>query len=176
MLAIKHCISKTTHKHGIEIPTSVRHAHAINKKDGNAFFRDAIDKETQNVGTAFEMLPDDKSEMVGWKPTSGHMVLARLVSDISHKTPDLASQTNKVGMKAKQADKLEKKHSNYAEELAALQEDVELPVNIDTGGELDGHVIQLLDQLWLWAPRHIAFVSLRALQVWCCMHTLENLI
>ena len=56
-----------------------------------------------------------------------------------------ASQINKMGMKAKQADKLEEEHANHAEELAALQEDMELPMNIAAGGELDGFIVQLLD-------------------------------
>ena len=49
-----------------------------------------------------------------------------------------------MGMKAKQADKLEEVLVEHAEELAALQEDVELPINIAAGGELDGFVVQLL--------------------------------
>jgi ATP-binding cassette subfamily F protein 3 len=56
-----------------------------------------------------------------------------------------ASQINKMGMKAKQADKLEEIHAEHADELAALQEDMELPMNILAGGELDGFVVQLLD-------------------------------
>jgi ATP-binding cassette subfamily F protein 3 len=56
-----------------------------------------------------------------------------------------ASQINKMGMKAKQADKLEEVHAEHSEELAALQEDVELPMKIDAGGELDGYVVQLVD-------------------------------
>lgn len=56
-----------------------------------------------------------------------------------------ASQINKMGMKAKQADKLEEIHANHADELAALQEDMELPMNIASGGELDGFLVQLID-------------------------------
>ena len=56
-----------------------------------------------------------------------------------------SSQINKMGMKAKQADKLEVVLNEHAEELAALQEDVELPINIAAGGELDVYVVQLLD-------------------------------
>ena len=56
-----------------------------------------------------------------------------------------ASQINKMGMMAKQADKLEVVLNEHAEELAALQEDVELPINIVAGGEMDGYVVQLLD-------------------------------
>jgi len=56
-----------------------------------------------------------------------------------------ASQINKMGMKAKQADKLEEIYIEHAQELAALQEDIELPMNIVAGGELDGYIVQLLD-------------------------------
>mmetsp|Transcript_49431 Transcript_49431/g.119907 ORF Transcript_49431/g.119907 Transcript_49431/m.119907 type:complete len:770 (-) Transcript_49431:3028-5337(-) len=56
-----------------------------------------------------------------------------------------ASQINKMGMKAKQADKLEEAHAAHAEELAALQEDMELPMKIHAGGELDGFLVQLKD-------------------------------
>ena len=55
------------------------------------------------------------------------------------------SQINKMSMKAKQADKLELVQQEHAQELAALQEDMELPMKIAAGGELDGYVVQLLD-------------------------------
>ena len=55
-----------------------------------------------------------------------------------------SSQINKMGMKAKQADTLEEAHSEHAEELVALQEDVELAINITAGGKLDEYVVQLL--------------------------------
>ena len=56
-----------------------------------------------------------------------------------------SSQINKMGMKAKQADKLEQQHAEHAEELAALQEDMELPMKIHAGGELDGFLVQLVN-------------------------------
>ena len=46
-------------------------------------------------------------------------------------------------MKAKQAEKLEEEDANQAEELAALQEDMELPLTLKSGGTVDGFVIQL---------------------------------
>ena len=55
------------------------------------------------------------------------------------------SQINKMSMKAKQADKLELLQQEHAEELAALQEDMELSMKIEAGGELDGYVVQLLN-------------------------------
>jgi ATP-binding cassette, subfamily F, member 3 len=56
-----------------------------------------------------------------------------------------ASQINKMGMKAKQADKLQEIQEGHAQELAALEEDLELPMKIESGGELDGFVVQLLN-------------------------------
>jgi ATP-binding cassette, subfamily F, member 3 len=56
-----------------------------------------------------------------------------------------ASQINKMGMKAKQADKLQEIQEGHAQELAALEEDLELPIKIESGGELDGFVVQLLN-------------------------------
>mmetsp|Transcript_28813 Transcript_28813/g.32293 ORF Transcript_28813/g.32293 Transcript_28813/m.32293 type:complete len:761 (-) Transcript_28813:15-2297(-) len=56
-----------------------------------------------------------------------------------------SSQINKMGMKTKQADKLELVHAEHTIELAALQEDIELPMKISAGGELDGYVVQLKD-------------------------------
>jgi len=56
-----------------------------------------------------------------------------------------ASQINKMGMKAKQADKLEEIHAEHAQESLALLEDMELPMKISSGGDLDGYVVQLLN-------------------------------
>ena len=56
-----------------------------------------------------------------------------------------ASQINKMGMKAKQADKLQQAQDEHGQELAALQEDMELSMKIAAGGELDGFVVQLKD-------------------------------
>lgn len=56
-----------------------------------------------------------------------------------------ASQINKMGMKKKQADKLDEANKEHAIELAALQEDIELPINIASGGEQDGFIVQLLN-------------------------------
>jgi ATP-binding cassette subfamily F protein 3 len=54
-----------------------------------------------------------------------------------------SSQINKMQMKAKQAEKLKEAAKEHAYELAALQEDMELPLKIASGGELDGFVIQI---------------------------------
>ena len=40
--ALKSRLRKTTHKHGIEIPTSIAHAEHIDNKNGNIFWCDII--------------------------------------------------------------------------------------------------------------------------------------
>jgi len=54
-----------------------------------------------------------------------------------------SSQINKMSMKAKQAEKLEREYEEHATQLAALQEDIELPLKVSAGGEIDGFVVQL---------------------------------
>ena len=56
MLAVKYRMHKTTHKYGIEIPTSVKHAYRIDSKNGNTLWRDAIQTKIQNNGITFEIL------------------------------------------------------------------------------------------------------------------------
>jgi len=56
-----------------------------------------------------------------------------------------ASQINKMGMKAKQADKLQEDQEEQAEANLALLEDIELPLKISAGGELSGYVVQLFN-------------------------------
>ena len=48
--ATKTCIRKTTHNSGIEIPTNVKHAYKTNEKNGNAFWKEALQKEIHNFG------------------------------------------------------------------------------------------------------------------------------
>lgn len=55
-----------------------------------------------------------------------------------------ASQINKMQMKAKQAEKLEEQAAQQRDEVAALQEDNELPLHLASGGELDGFLIQMV--------------------------------
>ena len=54
--SVRNRISQTTHKYGIEIPTSWNHAVKIDTKNGNQLWRDALVKEMKNVGVAFDVL------------------------------------------------------------------------------------------------------------------------
>ena len=67
-------VRKTTHKYGIEVPTSVAHAKEIDNRNGNRFWQEAIDLEMSNVAVAFEILDRDSPIPVGWTPCSGHLV------------------------------------------------------------------------------------------------------
>ena len=89
-------VRKKTHKYGIEIPTSVKHALEIDSKNKNTFWRDAIAKEMYNVSVAFKILEDDEQTPVGWTKSSGHFVFdvkmdftrkGRWVKD-GHKSPE----------------------------------------------------------------------------------------
>ena len=72
--AVRSRVRKTTHKYGIELPTSVEHAYEIDRANGNTFWRDAIKKEMYNVGIAFEVLDEGRSVPVGWRKLSYHLV------------------------------------------------------------------------------------------------------
>ena len=94
--ALKLRIRKTTHKYGIEIPTSVEHAFELVWKNGNNLWKDALEIEMYNIGVAFEILEDGKTAPTGYTNISGHLVWyvkmdftrkAIWVLD-SHKTPD----------------------------------------------------------------------------------------
>ena len=65
---------KTTHKFGIEVPTSVDHAYRIDEANGDKLWTEAIEKEMKNVRIAFKTLGDDEEPPPGYKQMSCHMV------------------------------------------------------------------------------------------------------
>ena len=94
--AVNSRVRKTSHKYGLEIPTSVRDAFRIDKLNGDTFWADALKKEMTNVGIAFKILENDERLPVGYKKSSGHLIFdvkmdftrkARWVKD-GHRTPD----------------------------------------------------------------------------------------
>lgn len=94
-------IKKTTHKYGIEVPTSIEHAKEIDRKNGNTFWDDAVQKEMSNVLVAFEILEEGDPIPIGWTKSSGHLVFdvkmdftrkARWVKD-GHCTPEPEQST-----------------------------------------------------------------------------------
>ena len=65
--AMKMRLRKTTHKYGIEIPTSVDHAMEVDRKNGNTMWRDALALEMFNVRVAFEILEEGQPAPLRWK-------------------------------------------------------------------------------------------------------------
>jgi hypothetical protein len=99
--AVKSRMNRVTHKYGVEMPYSVEQAYALDRKNGNTIWADAIGLEMTNVGIAFEVLESVKMTPVGWSKVTGHMVFdvkmdftckARWVLD-GHRTPDVGGST-----------------------------------------------------------------------------------
>ena len=64
-----------THKFGIEIPKSVSQAIAIDKKNGNTLWWDAIVKEMKNVRPAFDPFEGKESDIpIGYQRIDCHMI------------------------------------------------------------------------------------------------------
>ena len=72
---VKACICKTTHKYGVEIPTSVKQVFELNKNNSNTLWCDVLSKEMINVEVSFEVLKQGRSSPFGWKKVhrSPHM-------------------------------------------------------------------------------------------------------
>ena len=74
LAALKKRIRKTTHKYGIEIPTSVEHDFELDRKDGNNLWKEALEMEMYNIGVAFDILEDGKTAPAGYTKVSGHLI------------------------------------------------------------------------------------------------------
>ncbi len=65
---------KRTHKFGIEVPKTVKEALALDLKNGNTLWVDAIAKEMKEVRIAFNILPDGRSAPIGYQKIPCHMI------------------------------------------------------------------------------------------------------
>ena len=52
---------KKSHKYGVQIPMSVEDAYQLDKLNGNAYWRDAIELEMSNIRLAFDILEEGKN-------------------------------------------------------------------------------------------------------------------
>ena len=93
---VKARLKVSTHKYGVEVPTSIEHGKRLDKENGNTLWADALTKEMTNVSIAFEVLEKDQAVPVGWSKSSGHLIWdvkmdftrkCRWVKD-GHRTPD----------------------------------------------------------------------------------------
>ena len=67
-------INRITHKHSVELPTSVTHAKKLDENDGNAISMGAINREIENFKVAFDILEDGSKIPVIHRRASGHLV------------------------------------------------------------------------------------------------------
>ncbi len=65
---------KRTHKFGIEVPKTVKEALALDRKNSNILWADAIAKEMKEVCIAFNILPDGRSVPIGYQKIPCHMI------------------------------------------------------------------------------------------------------
>ena len=65
---------KRTHKFGVELPKSAEEAYALDKKNGNTLWADAIALERENSSCAFEVLPEGAPPPRGYKKIGLNMV------------------------------------------------------------------------------------------------------
>ena len=63
-----------THKFGIDIPTSIKHALGIDSINRNTFWRDALEIKMMNVGIAFDILDENDVVPLGWSKVTGHVI------------------------------------------------------------------------------------------------------
>ena len=72
---------KKSHKFGIELLNIVEQAQALDAKNGNTLWTNAISKEMENVRVPFDVLPDGKSIPIGHHFVQCHMVLEIKMED-----------------------------------------------------------------------------------------------
>jgi hypothetical protein len=72
--AVSNRYSQKTHKFGIEMPKTAKEAIAIDLKNGNTHWFQAISKEMKNVKVAFNILEEEESIPVGYKFIPCHMI------------------------------------------------------------------------------------------------------
>ena len=76
---------KRDHKFGIKIPTSMKDALEIDKKNVNTYWANAIATEMKNVRAAFKILPNGTSAPNGYQKISCHMIFDVKMEDFWRK-------------------------------------------------------------------------------------------
>ena len=76
---------KRTHKFGIEIPKTVKEALALDHKNGNTLWADAIAKEMREVCIAFNILVDGGSAPISYQKIPCHMIFDVKMEDFRQK-------------------------------------------------------------------------------------------
>ena len=76
---------KRSNMFGIELPKTLEESYALNAKNGNTLWADAISKEMENVRVVFKVLPDGKSVPIGHLFVPCHMPFNVKMEDFRHK-------------------------------------------------------------------------------------------
>ena len=76
---------KKTHKFGVKLSNSEKHALNIDKKNGNTHWSDEIAKATKNVRVAFKILNEDKPVPIGYTFICCHMIFDVNMEDFRRK-------------------------------------------------------------------------------------------
>jgi hypothetical protein len=76
---------KWTHKFGIELPKANNKALALDRKNANTFWADAIAKETKDICFAFKILLDGQSVPIGYQKIPCHMIFDIKMKGSQHK-------------------------------------------------------------------------------------------
>ena len=63
------------------MPKSAKHALNIDKKNGNAYWSDAIAKDMKNMQVAFQILDDNKPVTIGYKFICCHIIFHLKMED-----------------------------------------------------------------------------------------------
>ena len=70
---------KTSHKYGIEVPTSLKYAAKIGSRNKNTFWRDATAKQMSVIGVAFDALETGQISPAGLKRTSSYTTMLKWI-------------------------------------------------------------------------------------------------
>lgn len=76
---------KKQQKFGVDLPKTVEEALALDKKNGNTLWADAIAKEMKNVKVAFDILPDGCSAPNGYQFVKCHLIFDVKMEDFRRK-------------------------------------------------------------------------------------------
>jgi hypothetical protein len=71
---------------GIEVSKTVKDALALDRKNGNTLWADAIEKEMKEVCIAFNILPDGHSAPIGYQKIPCHMIFDVKMEDFRQKS------------------------------------------------------------------------------------------
>lgn len=67
-------VTKLNMKFGLDVPQTVEQALELDRKNGNEFWKKAINKEMENVGIAFRILHDDESVPPAYQKITCHLI------------------------------------------------------------------------------------------------------